>query len=145
MSRFPSWHFRSMDLGEVQVDPVHDEFFKAQDLADALVRESIQNSLDARLPRSRSPVRVQFRFADGADALPAEATREYFGGLDVHLQAVAKSIHSVLPRQDEAVPYLLIEDFGTRGLTGDPSIDPELEEAGEEGKNDFFYFWRNVG
>lgn len=29
-----------MDLGEVHVDPVHDEFFKAQDLADALVRES---------------------------------------------------------------------------------------------------------
>ena len=43
MSRFPPWHFRSMDLGEVHVDPVHDEFFKAQDLADALVRESIQN------------------------------------------------------------------------------------------------------
>ena len=48
MSRFPAWHFRSMDLGEVQVDPVHDEFFKAQDLADALVREAIQNSLTGR-------------------------------------------------------------------------------------------------
>ena len=54
MSRFPPWHFRSMDLGEVQVDPVHDEFFKAQDLADALVRESIQNSLDARWRSSTS-------------------------------------------------------------------------------------------
>src|SRR3981189_2348538 len=82
MSRFPSWHFRSMDLGEVQVDPVHDEFFKAQDLADALVRESIQNSLDARVPRSRSPVRVRFRFASGVQALPAEGVREYFAGLE---------------------------------------------------------------
>jgi hypothetical protein len=134
-----------MDPGEVQVDPVHDEFFKAQDLADALVRESIQNSLDARMPRSRSPVRVRFRFATGPHALHPDALREYFDGLDPHLQAAAKSIHSVLPRAGEAVPYLVIEDFGTRGLTGDPRVDPELDTAGDETKNDFFYFWRNVG
>jgi len=134
-----------MDLGEVQVDPVHDEFFKAQDLADALVREAIQNSLDARLPRGRSPVRVRFRFASGAHALPAEGVREYFDGLDTHLQASAKTIHTILPRHDESVPFLLIEDFGTRGLTGDPHSDPELEPDGDERKNDFFYFWRNVG
>jgi hypothetical protein len=134
-----------MDLSEVQVDPVHDEFFKAQDLADALVRESIQNSLDARLPRSRSPVRVRFRFAAGAHALPAEGVREYFDGLEEHLAAVARTIHSVLPRHDEPVPFLVIEDFGTRGLTGDPHVDPELEPEAGEGKNDFFYFWRNVG
>jgi hypothetical protein len=134
-----------MDPGEVHVDPVHDEFFKAQDLADALVRESIQNSLDARIPRSRAPVAVRFRFAAGAHALHADAVREYFDGLDPHLHAAAKTMHTVLPRHGEAVPYLLIEDFGTRGLTGDPHIDPELETGGEEKKNDFFYFWRNVG
>lgn len=145
MSRFPSWHFRTMDLGEVQVDPVHDEFFKAQDLADALVRESIQNSLDARVPRSRAPVRVRFRFAAGASALYAEAVRGYFGGLDEHLHAASKTMHTILPRHDENVPCLVIEDFGTRGLTGDPHIDPELEPSGDEKKNDFFYFWRNVG
>jgi hypothetical protein len=142
MSRFPLWHFRAMDPGEVQVDPVHDEFFKAQDLADALVRESIQNSLDAR--RSRSPVRVRFRFASGTHALHPDAVRQYFDGLEPHLHAVAKTIHSVLPRPDEAVPYLLIEDFGTRGLTGDPYVDPELNDTTDE-RNDFFYFWRNVG
>lgn len=145
MTRFPSWHFRAMDPGEVHVDPVHDEFFKAQDLADALVRESIQNSLDARVPRSRSPVRVRFRFAAGRFALHAEAVREYFGGLDEHLQAASKTMHTILPRAGEAMPYLLVEDFGTRGLTGDPHIDPELDVAGDEKKNDFYYFWRNVG
>src|SRR5215212_2732279 len=145
MSRFPSWHFRPMQPGEVHVDPVHDEFFKAQDLADALVRESIQNSLDARIPRSRSPVRVRFRFAAGVHAAPVEIRGEYFDGLSVHLRAAAKSMHAVLPRDDEPVPYLVIEDFGTRGLTGDPHLDPELEAPGEEQKNDFFYFWRNVG
>jgi hypothetical protein len=134
-----------MDLGEVQVDPVHDEFFKAQDLADALVRESIQNSLDARAPRSRTPVRVRFRFATGTGALDADAVREYFDGLDSHLHAAAKAMHANLPHADEKVPCLVIEDFGTRGLTGDPHVDPELEASSEEKKNDFFYFWRNVG
>ena len=134
-----------MDLGEVHVDPVHDEFFKAQDLADALVRESIQNSLDARIPRSRSPVRVRFRFATGAHALHPDAAEQYFTGLEAHLDAVAKTIHTVLPRPGETVPYLVIEDFGTRGLTGDPHIDPELDADGDDRRNDFFYFWRNVG
>src|ERR1043166_995118 len=140
MSRFPSWHFRTMEPAEVHVDPVHDEFFKAQDLADALVRESIQNSLDARIPRSRAPVRVRFRFGVG----DPDAASEYFVGLEPHLQASTKTMHTILPRRDEPMPYLLVEDFGTRGLTGDPHVDPELEPDGEE-KNDFFYFWRNVG
>jgi hypothetical protein len=109
------------------------------------VREAIQNSLDARLPRNRAPVRVRFRFASGAHALHPDAVRQYFGGLDEHLHAVAKTIHTVLPRHDEPVPFLLIEDFGTRGLTGDPHVDPELEAGSDERKNDFFYFWRNVG
>lgn len=131
-----------MDAGEVQVDPVHDEFFKMQDLVDALVREAIQNSLDAR--RGSSRVRVKFTFGTGAAALPAEAAREYFRGLREHLTQVGGSLQAALPQANEPVPYLLIEDFGTRGLTGDPSIDPELEPTNET-KNDFFYFWRNVG
>ncbi len=119
----------------MHVDPVHDEFFKMQDLADALVRESIQNSLDAR--RSRASVRVRFCFRTGAQALHADAAQQYFSGLREHLQSSA-------PRADEPVPYLLIEDFGTRGLTGDPAVDPELS-GDSETRNDFYYFWRNVG
>jgi hypothetical protein len=45
MLPLPSSHFREMSGGEINVDPVHDEFFKSQDLTDALVREAIQNSL----------------------------------------------------------------------------------------------------
>lgn len=135
MSRFPEWRFRPMDEGEMHVDPVHDEFFKMQDLVDALVRESIQNSLDAR--RSRAPVRVRFCFRSGAQALHAEAAQQYFAGLREHLPGNA-------PGAGEPVPYLLIEDFGTRGLTGDPAVDPELS-GDEETRNDFYYFWRNVG
>ena len=33
----------------------------------------------------------------------------------------------ILPRAERGGAYLLIEDFGTRGLTGDPHVDPELD------------------
>jgi hypothetical protein len=122
-----------MSRGEINVDPVHDEFFKAQDLADALVREAIQNSLDAR-GRGRSIVRVRFRLAGGDHALPAESAARYLRGLESHLELPASA----------AMPFLVVEDSGTRGLVGDPGEDPELDDHGGE-RNDFYYFWRNVG
>jgi hypothetical protein len=121
-----------MSRGEINVDPVHDEFFKTQDLADALVREAIQNSLDAR--RGHSTVRVRFRLATGGHALARETAAKYLNGLDPHVDL----------RQFAAMPFLLFEDSGTRGLVGHPGEDPELDEGGGE-RNDFYYFWRNVG
>jgi hypothetical protein len=139
MSPFPSWHFREMDRGEINVDPVHDEFFKAQDLADAIVREAIQNSLDAR--RGSSKVHVRFRIATDDHALPADRAEPYLRGLFDHLPAA-------LPRPHGMMPFLLVEDSGTRGLIGDPGEDPELDPSMDERagpRNDFYYFWRNVG
>ncbi len=117
-----------MSRGEINVDPVHDEFFKAQDLADALVREAIQNSLDAR--RGNARVRVRFRFG----TLPRETAQNYLRGLEPHV---------ALPRF-EAMPFLVVEDSGTRGLIGDPGEDPELDDN-RGSRNDFYYFWRNIG
>lgn len=142
MSPFPAWHFREMDRGEINVDPVHDEFFKAQDLADALVRESIQNSLDAR--RGHSRVRVRFRFAIDDQALAPDVAAKYMRGLQTHLDIVAPHLQSSLPDLSGPMPFLLIEDSGTRGLTGDPGSDPELDDD-DGARNDFYYFWRNVG
>ncbi len=138
----PSWHFREMDRGEVNVDPVHDEFFKAQDLADALVRESIQNSLDAR--RGHSTVRVRFRFAVDDQALEPAAAERYLLGLGEHLRSVEPQLQAPLPDLTQPMPFLVVEDSGTRGLTGDPGADPELEPH-DGTRNDFYYFWRNVG
>lgn len=47
----PEWRFRRMQPGEMNIDPIEGEFFSTEalgSLADALVREAIQNSLDAR-------------------------------------------------------------------------------------------------
>lgn len=128
--------------GEINVDPVHDEFFKAQDLPDALVREVIQNSLDAR--RGSSKVRVRFRFAHGARALPAVRAARYLDGLYEHLEPLSGDLPEGLPAAGEPLPYLLIEDSGTRGLSGRPDVDPELTHE-ESSKNDFYFFWRNIG
>jgi len=47
----PQWQFRRMHPGEMNIDPIESEFFSTEaleSLADALVREAIQNSLGAR-------------------------------------------------------------------------------------------------
>ena len=84
----PEWRFRGMQPGEMNIDPIEGEFFSTaalDSLSDALVREAIQNSLDARIPGV--PVRVRIAFP--APASPSVSTR-YFGGLWNHLAGVPR-------------------------------------------------------
>jgi hypothetical protein len=71
----PTWRFRRMQPGEMNVDPIEGEFFSTEaldSLADALVRESIQNSLDAR--RLDETLHVRFAFS-GPDQESSKAKR----------------------------------------------------------------------
>jgi len=62
--------------------------------------------------------------------------QERYAGATRRVKALFGSCHPQSAKNDgEAVPYLLIEDSGTRGLTGDPRADPELDHPGEERKN----------
>jgi len=138
------WKFREMSQGEMNVDPIESEFFSTDhldSLTDALVRETIQNSLDAGLPGQK--VRVRFRITD-----PVPRNRHwsefYLSGLAPHL-ASDKSGLPDLPTKSEPLNFLIIEDFGTRGLEGNPLQHNDLDGTEKVGKNDFFYFWRNVG
>jgi hypothetical protein len=137
-----------MHPGEMNIDPIEAEFFSTEALdshADALVRGAIQNSLDARLHGERLRVRILFPSADGW--LAGAARERYLAGLKGHLEASRSGVTAeALPKDDEPLSYLVIEDFGTRGLQGNPvqAEDLELEPVGVE-RNDFFYFWRNVG
>lgn len=142
MHHAPRWEFRKMARAELASDPVQGEFFTPQNLEASLVREAIQNSLDAKLEGSRAPVRVRFTFSGPAGALGAAETRAYLKGLRPHLEA-QDELGDQLPDPAEPMDFLLIEDFGTAGLTGDPTRtkDPDDPEAGD----DFYYFWRNVG
>ena len=99
-------------------------------LADALVRESIQNSTDA--PSGSGPVKVRFDFVDlhGSDA---DEVRGWFKTLRPHLEAC-----EISPQFLDAYPVrlLVIEDFNTTGLIGDPAA---LDNG------NFRNFWRVHG
>ena len=63
MDKNPQWRFREMQPGEINVDPIEGEFFTTEaidGITDALVREAIQNSLDAA--EGSGPVTVRFSF-----------------------------------------------------------------------------------
>lgn len=138
------WQFLEMQRGDVNRDPIEGEFFNTEALdsmTDALVREVIQNSLDAALP-SRT-VRVRFFLSSSDSALPPARRLEYFDSLWPHLVAPQSGLQAI-PDPREPVHYLLIEDFGTRGLGGDVTQYDDRDGTGRR-KNDFYYFWRNVG
>jgi len=132
-----------MGRGEVNIDPIEGEFFSTEalgGLSEALIRESIQNSLDAAL-RGRQ---VLVRILIDLEGIHPTGSERYLSGLRTHLQAPRSGLGDP-PAPDAPMPFLVIEDFGTRGLTGDPEQDEDQEEATGGPKNDFFYFWRNVG
>ncbi len=148
LSMHPEWRFRRMQPGEMNIDPTEAEFFSTEalgSLADALVREAIQNSLDARRPGE--PLRLRIYFPSPSVFLTGERRRRHLNGLSEHLRSSHTGLSAEnLPGKDEPLNFLVIEDFGTRGLQGDPaqSEDAELETQ-RSTRNDFFYFWRNIG
>ena len=140
-----------MSPSEINQDPVQGEFFTAaSDLPERLVRESIQNSLDAR--RDSEAVRVRFVFSGEQNALPRPKAAPYLEGLRRHVEAVvnagemlstdveAEAVEDVLACFDKPMAYLAIEDFGTKGLVGDTQSNREKEEG-----NDFWGFFRSIG
>ncbi|MFZ3339771.1 MAG: hypothetical protein WA213_02735 [Terriglobales bacterium] len=134
------WYFREMQRAEMSVNPVQSEFFSTEaieGLTEGLVRESIQNTLDAA---QGTPVRVRFWLSGSENAIPAQKANQYFGGLEEHLKAKGSGIQAI-PSLNGGIPFLLVEDFNTRGLRGNPLQDKDVAGA----SNDFYYFWRNVG
>lgn len=118
-------------------DPVQAEFFTAENvggLSHALVREAVQNALDARLSPAK-PVVVRFAIVQ----VNASRAVQYFEGLIPHLDVVIGEQAKAL--QQPTIPFLTVEDFNTRGLVGDYTISVEKDAK----ENNFFYFWRNVG
>ena len=138
-----SWVFLPQREGEINSDPFSDEFFAREELAAALVRESIQNSLDAARLDSAEPVRVRFSLGTSDERrLAPERAARWLHGLWPHLLGRNAGLPDP-PAETEPLAYLLVEDFGTRGLGGDPL---QMREGSPgSAPNDFFYFWRNLG
>ena len=141
-----------MSPSEINENPVQGEFFST-DLPKRFVRESVQNSLDARLKNGRrdaGPVRVRFSFGGKERALDAQRAAAYLDGLRPHFRAVVDAENARGPRKKELearkelfdgpMPFLVVQDFGTTGLRG----DVEANEPEAKG-NDFWGLFRSVG
>ena len=130
----PRWTFPLHARNTHRQDPLEEEFFAAAkaSAAEALVRESIQNSLDAH---TEYPVRVRFHVGTVVD----NAHRGYFDVLMDHVQKALPK--HVITHDEKQCRFLLVEDFNTTGLRG--SVTPEEEQAeAEPEKNSFwFYAW----
>lgn len=137
------WYFRPFRPGDTINDPIERALFSQESVtghpASALVREAIQNSLDAR-QNNRGKVTVRFALHRGDTAPTVEELAPLLGSLFPRLRARHSGIVAA-PRQDGAVPLLIIEDFGTTGLTGEPEAWEPKEAAG----NPFYLFFRALG
>lgn len=103
-----------------------EQFFEGSLAESSLVRETGQNSIDARA--GEEPVTMVFELADMAThAIPGIA------GLRSHLEQVEKHTRGSQGHKSmelahatanqETVPVLRISDYGTKGLAGSESVD----------------------
>ena len=97
------WKFKKLEEDSVLTDPTDGSFFANNDDSDNLVREAIQNSLDAQVDTSK-PVKMKFTFSDSHGLLTNK--QPYLGGLKKHLDAIG-------PQEDfdpdiikQPMPYL---------------------------------------
>lgn len=127
--------FRIPAIDEMERPPTQRDQFDNDDveLVDALVRESIQNSLDAKKPGSQEPVSVRFQIDELSGQTLSHANKYLQPEvLNEHLRACDFS--EIRPL--ESMRTLIIEDFGTTGLTGSWNSLDEMP---------FSDFWRRMG
>ena len=138
------WYFKPKQPGDTQRESTYGEFFAADAISDpgrALVREGIQNSMDAG--RDGEQVHVRIYLSGEVDAVRPQTAICYFGGLIPHLQARDNGLRPEdLPTFNAPCPFLAFEDFGTSGLEGDPA-EPFQSKTGR--RNHFYYFFRAEG
>jgi len=105
-----NWKFHKYAEDEKQSNSSSEKSFKSQELAQSLIRETVQNSLDAS-NESSNPVEVHIRIIEVnfTDVAP------YLASIEQHYKACGLSIDN----RCEQITFLIIEDFQTVGLNGD--------------------------
>lgn len=133
----PQWSFLEKPPGAKARDPMQEEFFQDQSIDGidhALVRETIQNSLDARI--GEDPVRVVFSLG----RISAESAKFWFPKqVQAHFSAKEIRLNNLPNWGVEDCAYLTIEDFGTKGLEG------KIDSADPKTGGNFYHFFRAEG
>jgi len=142
------WIFDELRGAAVRRQPNEAVLFQAEQAGegeyagnDALVREILQNAMDARA--GDEPVRVRLAIYGSSEAPSSARLAYYFKRLKSPLE------ERRFPFNKDGSPktpcrFLVCEDFGTRGLEGDTELfqDPPSENTTRQ---DFYWFWRNIG
>jgi hypothetical protein len=126
------WYFRDISDDPSEKELTQQDQFNNDEvaLAEAIVRETIQNSTDAQAAGSAT---VRVRFAISAINGSGRACfDEIVNGLSPHLRACGMPALGAT----EPLKTLVVEDFGTTGLTG----SVEIKDNGQ-----FSGFWRRFG
>ena len=126
------WHFGQVSPDEKEQDVTQRDQFNndAIGLAEALVREALQNSTDANTGEGAVTVRFRTETLTGRDAARIGALLR---PLVPHLEAAGWSTEALT---EDRINLLLIEDFGTTGLTG---------SVAHRDRGNFYNFWRRLG
>jgi hypothetical protein len=135
-----AWHFNKVNPRFKNREATQGEFFTNDTELRGFIREAVQNSLDAKRPRVKSPVRVRIFISGAKAALTAEKAERYFSGGWDHFHADGCGLREA-PGTDEACRFIVYEDSGTTGLTGDVSQYHEVPGV----RNPFYYFFRAEG
>jgi len=128
------WIFRTIQADEVESEITQRDQYSNDDvdLVDTLGRETIQNSLDAADREKGDPeVRVTFSFVD--EGIDPDYFASLFEGIHEHFDA--SGIDATDLNWDNPTA-LVIEDYGTVGLTG---------AYEEKDQGNFSDFWRRHG
>jgi hypothetical protein len=126
------WLGTTKQRNSVENEPQGENFFTNTDVLTSqsiLVRESIQNAIDAKDTSSSSPVKMIFKLGE----VPTETASKYFDNLYPRISASLGE--SKVPGKGSCF-YLAIEDFKTTGLLGSISSDKPADGA----DNSFWYF-----
>lgn len=138
------WHFRPKRRGETIREPIHGEFFASDSISNpgtALVREGIQNALDAA--SGEEAVLVRIYLSDENQDVKAVDAEPYFATAWPHFDAPGNGLKEktdVSPKKP--CRFIAFEDFYTTGLTGNPE---EAFRAQDGTANHFYHFFRAEG
>ena len=127
------WHFIPQPACFVETGVTQRDQFRNDevDLFETIVRESIQNSLDATINGNQT--QVKFKWVNSRHGLESEYLNNIFSEQVKHAKCSGLDIDLI---DFENPTALIIEDFGTKGLTG------SIENKDDDNFSDF---WRRHG
>lgn len=138
-----NWHFCEQRPADPIRNPISGEFFSTEAVSnatEAIVREGIQNSLDARIDRTSGRAEVRIYLSETDSALPPAKISRWFSSLWPHIKAHRNGLRNQ-PDPTKPCQFIYFEDFKTTGLTGDVSAHQVVNGA----PNHFLNFFRAEG